>query len=428
MTQDELREAVLSALLDYETLKKKRRLKAVKKALQGTMVATVIGSTGLMAASQGRGNQVREMASIMVSTANAVPGMMELPQETDQIKIVPGVAHFALNGHTLTSEDEGQLMSLINQVPKDAELTVIGCTDSVGGQRYNKKLGIKRAEAAASFLAQHGMKIKKIANLISQNKHAGWLARRVDIVVDSSMSHATADTLPPPSAQQPLQQIRPAPPMPLPALDNKNAGIGASQGIEKPTSSDSVKSTDTVLNTGTVTTVPKSGQYGEQRHLQLITGVTHYASNRHTLASAHKDRLMELIKQLPGDAEVTVIGRTDPNGIQAYNKNLGMQRAKAVANFLASHGVKIKAVGTKVSNSRHSDWMARRVDVVVDTAQAPITINLPPPVSQEDTVRTKTQTVSKDRPLSSIDGKRAAAIEKDVTGLMQRAKSVYNEN
>jgi len=56
MTQDELREAVFEALLDYESFKKTRRLKALKKALKGTMVATMISSTGLMAAGQGRSN------------------------------------------------------------------------------------------------------------------------------------------------------------------------------------------------------------------------------------------------------------------------------------------------------------------------------------------------------------------------------------
>jgi outer membrane protein OmpA-like peptidoglycan-associated protein len=422
MTQDELREVVLAALLDYETLKKTRRLKAVKKALQGTMVATVIGSTGIMAAGQGRSNQVRETASIVASNPNAMSAMANPLQETIQHRIVAGAAHFGLGRHTLTPENEDLLTRFINQLPSDAELTIIGCTDSLGGQAYNKKLGKQRAQSVADFLASHGVKVKAISSEVSKNKHANWLARRVDIVVGSALA-SQANTLPPLANTQ-QSKIQPGSQTLSTPIDYHDAVLKALGEAEKKPVGGGAKNAASQPNLNVF--IEKSAQPSVQR-LQ-VRGVTHFAFNRHTLASAHKERLIELVNQLPKDAELTVIGRTDASGRGDYNKNLGMQRAKAVANFLASQGVKIKAVGSKVSSDRYTDWMARRVDIVIDSAQTPRAINLPPPVIQDHVkrVEVRPERRSKTRSISSIDGKRAVVIEKNVSRLIQRARDVYN--
>lgn len=435
MTQDEIREAVLAALLDYETITKKRRFKAVKKALQGTMVATMIGSTGLMAAGQSRSTQGRETAAIMDTATNPIPGMMGLPVDESPIKIISGAAHFAVNQHQLTSEDELLLQRLVEQLPKGADLTVIGCTDSTGGQRYNKVLGTKRAQAVASYLEQHGVKVKKVANLISQNKHAGWLARRVDIVVDTTSIATAGNNLQPPvSNQSALQQAQPVPlepatPMPQSALEYSQKKMEMPLPIENKVVSGDADVTENLPKMDDSVPITSTGYVVGQQQIQMIQGVTHYPLNGHALVTAHKDRLIELTKQLPKDAELTVIGRTDANGVQAYNKSLGMRRAKEVANFLAGLGVKIKAVGTKVSSSKASDWMARRVDIVVDSAQMPLNINLPPLAPQRESLGNENRGYpAKNHESSQIDGKRAIAIENNVTNLIQRARSVYNSN
>jgi outer membrane protein OmpA-like peptidoglycan-associated protein len=425
MTQDELREAVLAALLDYETHKKTRRIKAIKKALHGTVMATVIGSTGIALAGQARTNQVKETAAITAITSNVIAANALLPEVANLHKVVPGAAFFGINQRSLEPVFEEPLMNLIKGLPKDAELTVIGCTDAKGGKLYNKKLGKQRAQAVANFLERHGVKVKAISYKISENMNSTWLARRVDIVVDS-VSTPVANNLPPLVKQGTLQQSK-APAVsqvPINAVTYHDNVMQVLPKTEKAAVLENTKHAETNANVDSVPAFPKLDQDLVKHH--IVTGVTHYALNGHSLASVHKERLMELIKQLPLDAELTVIGRTDSNGIQAYNKTLGKRRAKAVANFLASHGVKIKAVGTKDSSNKQTGWMARRVDLVVDSAQPTLSINLPGPVKQEPAhyVGIPPKPIA---PLgTAVDGKRAVAIEKDVTRLIERARHIYN--
>lgn len=425
MTQDELREAVLDALLDFETHKKTRRIKAVKKALHGTVMATVIGSAGISFAGQVRNNHPKETATITIMNPSAVSANAILPEEASLHKLVPGAAFFGINQRILTPDFEEPLLNLIKDLPKDAELTVIGCTDAKGGKLYNKKLGKQRAQAVADFLARHGVKIKAISNKISENMNAGWLARRVDIVVDSA-STPLVNNLPPLVKQETLQQtkIKPGSQTPLNALNYHDNVMQVLPNTEKATVLGNTKYTETQSTVETVPAYSKHDLNLVKHH--IVTGITHYALNSHSLASAHKERLMELIRQLPSDAELTVIGRTDSNGIQAYNKTLGKRRAKAVANFLASNGVKIKALGTKDSSNKYTGWMARRVDIVVDSAQPSLSINLPTPVVQEPIQSVTTPPKPNALLNKGIDGKRATAIEKDVTRLIQRARHVYN--
>ncbi|MEQ1528701.1 MAG: OmpA family protein [Methylococcales bacterium] len=195
MTQDELKAAVLAALIDYETLKKTRRMKAVKKALRGTVVATVIGSAGITTANQERNSPVRETA--VSAKANADEAVAKPAHNKIQRQTVTGVAHFGLNRHALAAAHKDRLMQLIEQLPKDAELTVIGRTDSSGAHDYNKKLGAQRAKAVAKYLAEQGVKIKYIGSQISSNKYSGWMARGVDIIVSYAAPQPVAINLSP---------------------------------------------------------------------------------------------------------------------------------------------------------------------------------------------------------------------------------------
>jgi outer membrane protein OmpA-like peptidoglycan-associated protein len=294
MNQDELREALLAALLDYETFKKTRRLKAFKKALRGTMMATVIGSAGFTAANEGRNNQVRETTVTMASKLNAMSAKSNPLQETSQHKVISGAAFFAFDRHTLEPADEEEIIKLSKQLPKDAELTVIGCTDSLGVQHYNKKLATQRAQAVASYLARQGIKIKAIEGRISKNKHASWLQRRVDIVVDSALA-PLAINLTSLEKQHSLQQSQPQlePQTPLHAFDYHDKEMRALQETEKRAVIGSTKSAEAKSDEGAVIAKTKPEQPARQR--QIVRGVTHFAMNSSTLASAHKERLMELI-------------------------------------------------------------------------------------------------------------------------------------
>ncbi len=425
MTQDELREAVLAALLDYETLKKTRRLKAVKKALRGTVMATVIGGAGITAAKEVRSNQVQETATIVASKPNAMLATAKLPEEAAYSKLIPGVALFAFDRHTLAVEQEQKLAELIKQLPKDSEITVIGLTDSQGGQRYNKKLGRQRAQTIADYLTRHGMKIKAVGSNISNDMPNAWMARRVDIVVDSASGpfYLNLTSL---ENQRPFQQSQPQTQAPAP-LNTFNYRDKKKKDLPETGNKPAIGSAE---NAGTkpdvdaATAKPKPEK--KAFHRQQVRGVTHYAFNSYNLAVAHKERLMEFIKQLPKDAEVTVVGRTDAD---EHKKNLGMQRAKTVAIFLANNGVKVKAVASKVSSDRFTGWFARRVDIVVDLGSTPpLTINQPPPVVQGHNQQVKARPEAQTGLITSTDGKREVAIEQDVTHLIQKARYRFNVN
>lgn len=90
------------------------------------------------------------------------------------------------------------------------------------------------------------------------------------------------------------------------------------------------------------------------------------------------NRFASTVKQhLPGNSVITVEGFADPAGSQAYNEQLGMNRASAVKNFLVSQGglngssIKTVSFGENrlVSNERgpgRSGIENRRVTFVID--------------------------------------------------------------
>lgn len=420
MTQDELREAVLAALLDYETLKKARRLKTVKKALRGTMIATVIGSSGVMAANQGRNNQVKDIVAITANADATMSTTALLLQAANQPKLVPGVAHFAVNRHTLVPVQEERLRKLAMQLPKHSEISIIGRTDSSGGQSYNNKLGKKRAQAVASYLESQGFTIKAVESEISNRMPESWMERRVDIIVGSAPKpfFLNLTQLEKQSSPQQLQsQAEPKAPENTYDLGSKVTSETENRTIIRRT-----KNTEAKMYAVDGIAKAKPEQLKLQR--QKVRGVTHFAVNNHTLALAHQERLMELVKQLPKDAELTVIGRTESHGAEDQNKNLGLQRAKTVALFLGYHGVKIKAVGSKASSDGFTGWGARRVDIVVDSDLTPLKINLQPLLVQKPSLTQKHIQHAGTSP--KIDGKKAVAIEKDITRAIERARNIYN--
>lgn len=516
-TQEELREALLAALIDYEGVKKTRRIKAVKKTLQGTMMATLLGSTGLMAAGQGRTAPEREAA---VLSAGAVPVLDDFPREAGHSRFIPGAAHFGLNKHTLAASQEARLLALAKELPPQAEVSVIGRTDATGSKRHNQRLGLQRAQAAADFLAMHGVKVKAIGSKVSNYMPENWMQRRVDIVVDQAFTpgtaaHAYAPPVAPhhepvpqahaPTPRKPAPQVQAQPvpqppvaaampshtvdvakPYPIQPPPPKHTGIAtvpsaplvhdtlgyqrhapvSEHALEsavpptppppvaqpkttppaardsfaapaetpaaavmpppKPVARKPAPAVSNIAITDTsppVNSAPKAAkraaplavppgvgsdaqglgggspddslithakpvQSGLQR--QVIRGATHFAANSYALAWANKERLMELVRQLPKDAELTVVGRTESNGAEDSDADLGKLRAVTVATFLTNFGVKVKAVGSKQSSDRFTGWGARRVDIVVDSAPTPKRINLPQATQQQQPAEQKT--------------------------------------
>lgn len=67
--------------------------------------------------------------------------------------------------------------------------------------------------------------------------------------------------------------------------------------------------------------------------------------------------------------ELELVGHADPQGSDAYNKELGMSRAESVAGFLREHGVdaakiEVNSVGESGASEEIADWpLDRRVDI-----------------------------------------------------------------
>ena len=115
-----------------------------------------------------------------------------------------------------------------------------------------------------------------------------------------------------------------------------------------------------------------------------VDTVAHFAFNSATLDDQDKPALQnfaETMSKYHPNALVTVEGFTDPAGSRGYNKRLGMERAKAVRDFLVSSGMgadQVRAVSygeeadRQVAKGASGDRGAdnRRVSLTVDASGA----------------------------------------------------------
>jgi peptidoglycan-associated lipoprotein len=113
-----------------------------------------------------------------------------------------------------------------------------------------------------------------------------------------------------------------------------------------------------------------------------VDTVAHFAFNSSTLDDQDKPALQnfaETMSKYHPNALVTVEGFADPAGSRAYNKHLGMERAKAVRDFLVQSGLnadQVRAVSygedadRQVAKGASHDRGAdnRRVSLTVDSA------------------------------------------------------------
>jgi peptidoglycan-associated lipoprotein len=115
-----------------------------------------------------------------------------------------------------------------------------------------------------------------------------------------------------------------------------------------------------------------------------VDTVAHFAFNSATLDDQDKPALQnfaETISKYHPNVLVTVEGFADPAGSRAYNRKLGMERAKAVRDFLVSSGINGAQVRTVsygsasnrqvvkgASHDRGAD--NRRVSLTVDSTGA----------------------------------------------------------
>ena len=112
---------------------------------------------------------------------------------------VDTAAHFAFGDSTLRDQDKPLLddfAKVISQHHADAVITVEGFTDPAGSAAFNKRLGMKRAEAVRDYLVSTGGlsadKVRAVSYGEASNRQvekgqirdAGASNRRVTLVVD----------------------------------------------------------------------------------------------------------------------------------------------------------------------------------------------------------------------------------------------------
>lgn len=123
---------------------------------------------------------------------------------------VDTVAHFAFNSAELSDQDKPALQNFAETIGKyhpNVLITVEGFADPAGSRAYNKRLGMKRAEAVRDFLVSSGINADQV-RAVSYGKDAnrqvvkgasrdrGADNRRVSLTVDSTGAGATASTTP----------------------------------------------------------------------------------------------------------------------------------------------------------------------------------------------------------------------------------------
>lgn len=116
-----------------------------------------------------------------------------------------------------------------------------------------------------------------------------------------------------------------------------------------------------------------------------VNNIAHFAFNSATLPDAAKaklDAFANVMNAHHANAVVTVEGFTDPAGSAAYNQHLGMQRARAVRDYLVKqdgmNAKQVRAVSYGESRARQvvpgatraKGQSNRRVSVVIDFAGA----------------------------------------------------------
>ncbi len=85
---------------------------------------------------------------------------------------VPDTINFAFNSSQLTAESRAVLLKQANFIKQFPEVRfrVFGHTDLVGSAAYNQRLGLRRAQAAVSFLIAQGISRSRLEAVVSYGK------------------------------------------------------------------------------------------------------------------------------------------------------------------------------------------------------------------------------------------------------------------
>lgn len=125
---------------------------------------------GVHSASPGAGRMfwvaVEKTVRPSLAELDALLNPPEPEYESIEEACAEGVAEFPFNGSQplLSQLPAGHLESVLEQVKgaADARIVVVGHADNVGGDRYNCRLGLKRAEAVGGWFVERGIARERI--------------------------------------------------------------------------------------------------------------------------------------------------------------------------------------------------------------------------------------------------------------------------
>ncbi len=138
-------------------------------------------------------------------------------QLAGRVRVETG-AHFATSDATLSEQDKPLLddfSRVIRETRPEALITVEGFADPSGSATYNRRLGLKRAQAVRDYLVSTGLndsQVRAVSYGEDRNRQVregkageeGWSNRRVSLVVDYA---GTANTPGAPQAAPPTASL-----------------------------------------------------------------------------------------------------------------------------------------------------------------------------------------------------------------------------
>jgi OOP family OmpA-OmpF porin len=121
----------------------------------------VLASSTVLALS---GNALAQTSPATTASGAMPPADAPAAAPAVQKVSVIGLAHFDFNRIDVNSDDGSKLMGEVRSMKNVTWQTirVVGHTDSIGSDQYNRTLSQRRAEAVESFLVGKGVKLEKI--------------------------------------------------------------------------------------------------------------------------------------------------------------------------------------------------------------------------------------------------------------------------
>jgi len=160
-------------------------------AVAGGIIGKVAGSTAKRAII---GDQMDRQAAELKQ--NVKGAKVERVGEGIQVTFESGLL-YDFDSDAVKAESRANLRELANSLDKypDSDLLILGHTDDVGTAEYNKRLSVRRADAAAEFLISQGVRRSRVGTgglgeeepVVSNATDAGRSQnRRVEVAIYAS--------------------------------------------------------------------------------------------------------------------------------------------------------------------------------------------------------------------------------------------------